>query len=160
MSRPIRVLFVCMGNICRSPAGEGIMKRQIRERGLEDRFEIDSCGTGAWHVGNPADRRMRAAAKNRGFDLDSVARQLQADDLERFDYLLAADRSNLSDIVSLDRDGRYRDKAHLMLATHTDADEDEVPDPYYGGDAGFEHVLDLLEVACERWVDRMLAEQS
>jgi protein-tyrosine phosphatase len=145
----VKLLFVCMGNICRSPTAEGVMRHLLREEGLEDEIVIDSAGTGAWHVGNPPDRRATAAARARGIALEGAARQVRPSDFEDFDLLLVADRENLADMRAIAPDEEARAKVRLLRsfdpAAHGDLD---VPDPYYGGPDGFEDVLDLIEAAC------------
>lgn len=152
MSEKNSVLFVCLGNICRSPAAEGVFRHVVAEAGREGDFEIDSAGTGSWHVGNPADKRMRAAAQRRGYDLDSIARQLVIDDFERFDLILAMDEDNLRNITALGNSGAgdsgSRARVALMREFCQQHGPGEVPDPYFGGDEGFEEVLDILEDAC------------
>ena len=154
------ILFVCMGNICRSPAAEGVMKHVLEERGLADQFEVDSCGTIGYHSGNKADSRMREAAQKRGYDLASISRQIKPSDLDDFDLILCADRENLFHVNALDRDGIYEDRIHLMMEYAGLDDVREIPDPYYGGSEGFEHVLDLLERASSRIIDRVLKEEE
>ena len=144
----MKVLFVCLGNICRSPTAEGVFRHKVREAGLEDRIEIDSAGTGDWHVGKAPDARTRAAALRRGYDLSSLrARQVSAADFSRYDLILAMDHANLRDLKRL-RAGTGTAELDLFLR-HFDLEIDEVPDPYYGGDDGFEQVLDLVEQACD-----------
>lgn len=144
-----RVLFCCLGNICRSPTAHGVFAAMVVERGLADVIQVDSCGTGGWHVGEPPDRRAAAAAARRGYDLSSLrARQLAPEDFERFDYILAMDRSNLADIRAMTPKA-FSGHLGLFLDFAGDPGEREVPDPYYGGDAGFTHVLDLIEAASE-----------
>ena len=142
----IRILFVCMGNICRSPTAEGAFRHVVEEAGLSDRFQIDSAGTHAYHVGEPADRRARAAAERRGISLEGIsARRVESKDFQQFDYVLAMDR--LNHVTLVDRaDAEHHDKIRLFLEFAPGTD-DEVPDPYYGGSAGFERVLDLVEEA-------------
>ena len=154
-----KLLFVCLGNICRSPAAEGVFLHLIEQRQLTDQFLVDSAGTGGWHVGNPADGRMQAAAKRRGIDLPSRARQLELGDLESFDHILTMDQDNLRNVTSMAKEFGPRSTANirLMLSHARRADTLEVPDPYYGGEQGFEHVLDLLEDACEGLLDDLLA---
>ncbi|MEJ8567165.1 low molecular weight protein-tyrosine-phosphatase [Elongatibacter sediminis] len=147
MSEKNSVLFVCLGNICRSPAAEGVFRHVVAEAGREGDFEIDSAGTGSWHVGNPADKRMRAAAQRRGYALDSIARQLVSDDFERFDLILAMDDDNLRNVTALGN-GNGRARVVLMREFCEQHGPGEVPDPYFGGDEGFEEVLDILEDAC------------
>jgi protein-tyrosine phosphatase len=148
MNPKLRILFVCMGNICRSPAAEGVFQRQLEESCLAGQVLLDSAGTGGWHSGNRADSRMRTAAARRDYDLTSRARQVSSSDFEAFDLILAMDRDNLRDLEALNK--RTSGKAELKLFCDycTDHDETEVPDPYYGGEAGFEKVLDLLEDGC------------
>ena len=151
----MKVLFVCLGNICRSPAAEGVFLHLLDQRGLNDQFIVDSAGTGGWHVGNPADRRMQAAANKRGIQLPSRARQISLDDLRTFDLVLTMDDANLAAVRSLADEAGSQATATIqpMLSFSTAFSETEVPDPYYGGEAGFEHVLDLLEDACSNLLD-------
>jgi protein-tyrosine phosphatase len=146
-----RILFVCMGNICRSPTAEGVMRAIVREAGLESEFEIDSAGTGSWHAGDAPDRRATAAAANRGIVLEGAARQVRPRDFEHFDLLLAMDRENLRELRTFSPDGDVAGKARLLreydLASLAKLDLN-VPDPYYGGPDGFEQVLDQVEAAC------------
>ena len=143
----MRILFVCLGNICRSPTAEGVL-RSIAERdfpGLE--LEIDSAGTADYHVGEPPDRRTVAAARRRGYDLSGLrARLVQPEDFRRFDYVIAMDRSNLSELTSRRTAGATAELA-LFMSFADDSEYDEVPDPYYGGVEDFERVLDLCESA-------------
>ena len=144
----MKVLFVCLGNICRSPTAEGVFRHKVREAGLEDRIEIDSAGTGDWHVGKAPDARTRAAALRRGYDLSGLrARQVSVADFSRYDLILAMDNANLRDLKHL-RAGNGTAELDLFLRRF-DLEIDEVPDPYYGGDDGFERVLDLVERACD-----------
>ncbi len=141
------VLFVCLGNICRSPTAHGIFAGQVRDAGLADSIRVDSCGTGAWHVGEPPDARATAAARRRGYDLSPLrARQFEAGDFQQFDYILAMDRSNLSHLEALRPEG-FAGHLGLFLDFHPAPPFGEVPDPYYGGERGFEDVLDLVEAA-------------
>jgi len=148
-----RVLFVCLGNICRSPAAEGVFVHLLQQHGLEGQFVVDSAGTGGWHVGRRADARMREAAARRGIDLTSRARQIDLADLHSFDHILTMDGANLAAVQALSREaGNPTDQARITAMTaycrrHNGVHE--VPDPYYGGSKGFEQVLDLLEDACE-----------
>jgi protein-tyrosine phosphatase len=144
----MRVLFVCLGNICRSPTAEGVLRHKLREAGLQERVEVDSAGTGDWHVGKAADLRTRQAAQQRGYDLSALrGRQVQAADFNAFDLILAMDTSNLRDLQQL-RPGNATAELDLFLRRYQ-LQLDEVPDPYYGGADGFEQVLDLIEQACE-----------
>ena len=142
---PVRVLFVCLGNICRSPLAEGVFRSQAKERGLEGLFEIDSAGTGAWHVGQAPDSRMRQTAMKHGVDLsEQRARQFKEKDLADFDYVFAMDESNLGDILLHDREDRYHERVVLFRRYDPKPDDYQVPDPYYGGKQGFEQVYDLI----------------
>ena len=147
----MRVLFVCLGNICRSPTAEGVLRHKLREAGLVGRVEVDSAGTGDWHVGKPADVRTRQAAQQRGYDLSALrGRQVNAADFHAFDLVLAMDASNLHDLQQL-RPSNASAELDLFLRRYQSA-LDEVPDPYYGGEAGFAQVLDLIEQACDALV--------
>ena len=142
----ISVLFVCMGNICRSPTAEGVFRHFVNEAGLADRIDVDSAGTHAYHVGEPPDRRATAAAERRGVSLaDIKARRVADSDFERFDYIIAMDEDNQARLVDQAPD-EHRSKVRLFLS-FASVSETEVPDPYYGGAAGFERVLDLVEEA-------------
>ena len=141
-----RILFVCMGNICRSPTAEGVFRHFVEQAGLAGKIEVDSAGTHAYHVNEPADSRARAAAERRGYSLDGIrARRVDESDFERFDYIVAMDRDNL-DVLRTQSNGDHEDKLYLFLE-FSGAAADEVPDPYYGGASGFERVLDLVEEA-------------
>ena len=153
-----KLLFVCLGNICRSPSAENIMNHLIQQRGLSDRIQCDSAGTSSYHIGSPPDRRMTAAAREQGIELVGAARQFMPDDFERFDRILAMDRDNYRDILSLDRDGRYRSKVQMMCRFCHHHRDREVPDPYYGGPEGFNYVIDLLKDACEGLLDEVMTE--
>ena len=142
-----RLLFVCSGNICRSPTAEAVMRHLVTERGRSDQFEIDSAGIGDWHVGAAPDERACAAATRRGITVDGAARQVTSADFERFDLLLAMDATNLADLLDLAPPGTEH-KVRLLA----DAD---VPDPYYGGPDGFDRVLDLAEAACAQLLDEL-----
>ncbi|MDJ0510940.1 MAG: low molecular weight protein-tyrosine-phosphatase [Crocosphaera sp.] len=144
-----KLLFVCLGNICRSPSAENIMNYLIQQKGLDGQIICDSAGTSSYHIGASPDRRMRAAAARRGITLVGEARQFDVSDFEKFDLILAMDRSNYQDILRLDRDNLYREKVRLMCDYASQYQDKEVPDPYYGGEAGFDHVIDLLLDACE-----------
>ena len=141
-----KVLFVCLGNICRSPAAEGVMKHLLAEQGV-DGLHVDSAGTSAYHEGERADSRMIEHAYKRGIDLTSISRGLRPSDLDEFDYIIAMDRSNLSGIRSLAKE-HHHEKIFLMSAFCTKYDNEEVPDPYYGGAEGFEFVLDMVTDGC------------
>lgn len=153
----VSVLFVCLGNICRSPTAHGVFREQVMQQGLAHQIEIDSAGTAAYHVGNTPDHRSAAAALQRGYDLSDLrARQAIAADFGHYDYILAMDVQNLTDLRSIcppDFPGYLG--LFLELA---DLSEHEVPDPYYGGSSGFDHVLDLVETASEALLARIIRE--
>ncbi len=145
-----KILFVCLGNICRSPSAEAVFRGLVKNRGEENLFEIDSAGTYAYHEGEPADARMQRHAIKRGYDLTSISRPFDPHtDWDRFDYIIAMDRSNMMNLKNMARNKNDLDKLYMMMNFSKDAIYDEVPDPYYGGDEGFELVLDLLEDAGE-----------
>jgi protein-tyrosine phosphatase len=148
----MRLLFVCLGNICRSPTAEGVMRHLLVADDLVEVVGIDSAGTGDWHVGHAPDHRSAGAAAGRGIELTGAARQVTPDDFEEFDLILAMDRSNHSDLLALAPDDAARERVRLLREYDPDAvaaGELEVPDPYYGGADGFEDVLDLVTRACE-----------
>src|SRR5271155_664854 len=147
----MRVLFVCLGNICRSPTAEGVMRSLVEEAGLQGTIELDSAGTGAWHVGSPPDQRAVAAARARGIALDGYARQVTVDDVEDFDLVIAMDRANLRELRRLARGEQERAKIRLLREfdpASAGTEEPEVPDPYYGAPGGFDEVLGLVDAAC------------
>lgn len=149
MDGKLGILFVCMGNICRSPTAEGVMRALVERAGLAQHFELDSAGTHAYHIGNPPDARSLEAAAQRGYDLTALrARQIDPGDFERFELVLAMDRDNLTLLQRLCPPA-LRNRLALFLAYADGCVEDEVPDPYYGGPAGFDHVLDLAEAAAQ-----------
>jgi protein-tyrosine phosphatase len=145
----VRILFVCMGNICRSPTAEGVMRHLLAERGLQDEIHVESAGTGGWHAGAPPDARSARAAAARGITVDGAARQVTRADFEDFDLLVAMDRDNLRDLFAIAPPGTEH-KVRMLLAGNRD-----VPDPYYGGPRGFENVLDLVEAACAQLLDEL-----
>ena len=147
----VRVLFVCLGNICRSPTAEGVMRALAAEAGVDHRIEIDSAGTGSWHVGHPPDDRAAAAAARRGIELAGAARRVEPSDLDRFDLVIAMDRDNLTELRRMAGDGGHREKLALLRQydeAAAAAGELEVPDPYYGGEDGFDLVLDVVTAGC------------
>lgn len=157
---PYKLLFVCLGNICRSPSAENIMNHLIKQAGLEHEIVCDSAGTSSYHIGSAPDRRMSAAAKQRGIVLQGQARQLQKSDFEAFDLILAMDQDNYQDILALDSTGQYRDRVRLMCEFCTHYSERDVPDPYYGGTEGFNHVIDLLLDACTGLLQHLVTTQQ
>ncbi|KAL8204772.1 hypothetical protein R6Q57_010395 [Mikania cordata] len=166
--KPFSVLFVCLGNICRSPAAEGVFTDLVKKRNLSSKFLIDSAGTINYHEGGPADSRMRAASKRRGIEITSISRPIRPSDFKVFDLILAMDKQNKEDILGAFDRWRFREtlpedaskKVKLMCSYCKKHDETEVPDPYYGGPQGFEKVLDLLEDACESLLETILTENS
>ena len=146
----ISVLFVCLGNICRSPTAHGVFEKMVLEAGLAQKITIDSCGTGDWHIGHSPDERSASAALTRGYDLSHLrSRQITASDFNRFDYILVMDNKNLSDLKAM-RPANYSGQLELFLNyANNYADTLEVPDPYYGGASGFDHVIDLVEDASQ-----------
>lgn len=145
----IKVLFVCLGNICRSPTAHGVFAKQVADQQLDQHIYVDSAGTGDWHVGQPPDTRAMQAASQRGYDLTSLrARQVQASDFLEFDYIVAMDGDNMRNLLEMCPD-RHRDKIHLLLH-FGEHDVKHVPDPYYGGREGFEQVIDLIESSTEQ----------
>lgn len=171
-----RLLFVCLGNICRSPTAEGVMRALVDRAGLEDRIELDSAGTGAWHVGNSPDDRAAAAARSRGIELDGRARQIRRDDFDEFDLIVAMDGENLRELRRLAPGRVQREKVRLLrefdpasgvgdagqpsrsLAQRVAGDLD-VPDPYYAGAGAFEEVLDLVQAACAGLLEQIRSGQ-
>ena len=155
------ILFVCLGNICRSPAAQGVMQRLVDERGLSDRFFIDSAGTGGWHIGDLPDKRMRVHARPRGYELTHRARKVQAGDFEDFDLIVGMDAANVDDLRYLAATIEQQDKV-VMMGDYIRQypNYDYVPDPYYEGSEGFELVLDLLEDACDNLLNRIIEQNK
>jgi protein-tyrosine phosphatase len=150
----LKILFVCMGNICRSPTAEGVMRRLIEDADLTDRVHVESAGTGGWHAGEPPDRRATLAASRRGITLDGAARQILAADFAEYDLVVALDRANLRELLAIAPDEDAAEKVRLLREYDPRAAGDlDVPDPYYGGDRGFETVLDMVERACRGLLD-------
>lgn len=152
MPEQVSVLFVCLGNICRSPTAEGVFQQLASQQGIADSLRIDSCGTGNWHIGKAPDARSMEAAGRRGIDISGLrARQINVDDLDRFDYVLVMDRENLADVRDLwHQNGGTEPRLFLEFG---DSGQAEVPDPYYGGEDGFERVLDLVHDASTGLLD-------
>jgi len=145
-----KILFVCLGNICRSPSAEAVFRAKVEDAGLGDAFEVDSAGTLAYHQGKPADARMMDHAAKRGYRLTSIARKVLLQDFDAFDLLIAMDDDNYRELRALAPDDAARAKVKRMMEYAPETGVTEVPDPYYGGAQGFERVLDLLETACGR----------
>ncbi|KAL8158496.1 hypothetical protein V2J09_000033 [Rumex salicifolius] len=178
-TKPFSVLFVCLGNICRSPAAEGVFRDLVNKKGFDSQFTIDSAGTIDYHEvqflslflsgqGNPADSRMRLSAKRRGVEITSISRPIRPSDFNEFDLILAMDKQNRADILKAFSGWKKRHnlpdeaskKVKLMCSYCKRHDEEEVPDPYYGGAQGFEKVLDLLDDACESLLDSIVSEKT
>jgi protein-tyrosine phosphatase len=156
----MRVLFVCLGNICRSPTAEGVMRHLLREEGLDGRIVVDSAGTGGWHVGAAPDGRATAAARERGIVLSGAARTVDGADFDAWDLLVAMDRDNERDLLFRAPDEEARAKVRLLRSFDAESvarGELEVPDPYYGGDRGFEEVLDIVEAGCRALLEELRA---
>ena len=161
-AKPTRVLVGCRGNICRSPLAEGVFLHLVRQAGLDHRFEVDSAGTGDWHVGERPDRRATAVALRHGVELPSRARQVTPADLDAFDHVLAMDRDNLRDLRRLARAGARADIRLLRAhdpARSADADGDDVPDPYYGGPSGFDLVYEMVHRSCTALLAELATEE-
>lgn len=161
-SSKIRLLFVCMGNICRSPAGECVMRKCLDKEGLSDQVECDSAGTIGYHEGNAPDKRMQRAGAMRGIPIKGSARQVTRADFDNFDLILAMDEENMRDLRALDSEGKHDDKLRSFCDFLRNHRAMAVPDPYYGGDDGFDTVLDLLEDGCESLLEEVkgLLEKS
>ena len=157
---PIRVLFVCMGNICRSPTAEGVMRSLVAQAGLQESIELDSAGTGSWHVGSPPDARASATARTRGVSLEGSARQVRRADFDDFDLLIAMDAANVRELRGLADGDEQRAKVRLLRefdAASAATGELDVPDPYYGAGDGFAEVFDLVQAACAGLLERIEA---
>ena len=153
----IRLCFICLGNICRSPTAEGVMQRLIEQAGLVGEVQVDSAGTAAYHQGEAADARSRQAAEDRGYQLTSIARQAVPEDFQTFDYLLAMDQQNYEDLQALSPLASEQERLHLFRSFDPQSPVGaSVPDPYYGGPGGFDEVLDICEAACEGLLQHIL----
>lgn len=157
----IKVLFVCLGNICRSPLGEGIFRHLVTQAGLSDYFEIDSAGTGDWHIGSEPHADSQRVASERGVDISGQrARQIRPQDLATYDYVIAMDSKNLADIRGLDPASTATARIARMLEYAPHLDARDVPDPYFGGPEGFDVVYDMVEDACRGLLERIVAEHK
>lgn len=151
-----KILFVCLGNICRSPGAEAVFTGIVKNRGLNHLFEIDSAGTSGWHAGEPADRRMKSHGLKRGYDLTSISRKFNPNtDFEYYDMIIGMDNENIQTLKRMARNQNDLNKIFKMTDFRKVHKYDEIPDPYYGGDAGFELVLDLLEDSCEGLLEKI-----
>lgn len=145
---PVSVLFVCLGNICRSPAAEIIFRRMVEDAGLEQDWHIDSAGTLGYHEGSPPDARMVSALRSKGYRIFGRSRPIHLQDLEHFDWIITMDEMNFQEVRSLDESGRFHEKIRPMVSFCRQHDVPAIPDPYYGGQQGFLHVIELLEDGC------------
>jgi protein-tyrosine phosphatase len=150
------ILFVCLGNICRSPLAEGVFRDLARQRGVEDRFRIDSAGTSAYHIGSAPDGRSAAEALRRGLELTGSARQVAAEDLREFDWVIAMDAENHAELERLHAAVGGSARLHRLREWDPEPESPDVPDPYYGGDYGFSDVHDIVERSCERLLETLL----
>jgi protein-tyrosine phosphatase len=155
----VRILFVCLGNICRSPTAEAVMRGLIAESRLDGEVEVESAGTGNWHLGEPPDARAVDAASARGVELEGAARQVDAADFDAFDLLVAMDRSNRDELLRMARDDEARGRVRL-LREFGDGEELDVPDPYYGGDESFAEVLEVVERCCAALLEEIRAGRT
>jgi protein-tyrosine phosphatase len=156
MNSTVEVCFVCLGNICRSPLAQGVFETLVKEEGLQDRIIISSAGVGNWHVGNPPDPRMQQTAHEHGIQLNSQARQFQASDFKQMDLVLAMDHSNLSALQQMRPAPELKDKLFLFRSFDSQHNNDlDVPDPYYGGDKGFETVYQIVERTCPKVLEHL-----
>ena len=157
----VSVLFVCLGNICRSPLGEGVLAHRLEEEDLSGRVRVDSAGTGAWHEGEPPDPRSTDVARRHGIDLRGRARRVRAEDFHEFDYIFAMDRSNLRDLRHLEHEAGGGAVLTLFRDFDPSADEDlDVPDPYYGGSDGFDLMFEMIDRSCAAFIKHLHSELS
>lgn len=157
----VSVLYVCLGNICRSPLGEGVLAHRLEEEDLSSRVRVDSAGTGAWHLGEPPDPRSTEVAMRHGIALRGLARRVSVEDFHEFDYIFAMDRANLQDLRHLE--SQVEEGARLNLFREFDPDKDgdlDVPDPYYGGPDGFDVMFDMIDRTCAAFVEHLVSELS
>lgn len=154
---PFSICFVCLGNICRSPTAEGVFQHLVEERGLIDYFEIDSAGTSAYHIGEPANSKSQAVANEEGITLHSRARKFKPADLDHFDMIVAMDRQNYEDIKALDPKGQFSEKIYMLreFDPEADTDHEDVPDPYYGGMNGFQNVFNIVYRSSAHLLDQL-----
>lgn len=155
----INIMFVCLGNICRSPLAEGVFRGLVEEVGLEDRFTIASTGTGSWHVGEAADQRMQRTAAKYHVSLDTHrARQFTREDLREYDHIFVMDKDNLRDVLHLDDEDAYGNKVRLFREFDPEPGDYQVPDPYYGGARGFDNVYEIVERTARTILHRLVEE--
>mgnify|MGYP002338727392 FL=1 len=159
MPDPIRIQFVCLGNICRSPLAKTVFRDKVEQAGLSEHFEIASSGTGSWHVGDKADDRMRQTAQRNDLSLEEHrASQFEAGDLARFDHIFVMDKSNLNDVLHLDEDDQHGGKVRLFREFDPEPDDYQVPDPYHGGRKGFERVFEIVDRTADMLLHRLVDE--
>jgi protein-tyrosine phosphatase len=157
----VGVVFVCLGNICRSPLAEGVFRNQVQQRGLQHRFEIDSAGTSSYHEGDPPDARSAAVARRRGIELTGRSRPLRRTDLDHFDFVIVMDRENHAAVARLSAGRTLKGRLHMLREFDPEAVGDlDVPDPYYGGASGFERVHDMVERACATLLNAIVEERG
>lgn len=154
----VRVLFVCLGNICRSPLAEALFKDKVARKGLDGKIEADSCGTANYHIGDWPDERTIANALKNGVSIDHRGRQLSQKDLENFDFILAMDRSNYDHIMRFPEAGKHKHKVALMRKFDNETEDEDVPDPYYGGERGFQYVFEILDRSTANFLDHLEKE--
>lgn len=152
---PYKICFVCLGNICRSPTAEGVMQHLVNEEGLENYFLIDSAGTSAYHIGEPANQHSQLVANKHGITLRSTARRFEPYDLSYFDLILAMDNENLEDLRLLDEKTEFGKKFKLLRDFDTEPDDGQVPDPYFGGRKGFDNVFEVVRRSCQNLLDEL-----
>ncbi len=158
--KPINVLFVCLGNICRSPLAEALFNQKVKQCGWSAFFRADSCGTAGYHIGEPPDRRTLSNAKKNGLEINHRGRQLSREDLNRFDYILAMDSQNYRDVARLGTDKNLKDKLFLMRHFDASAPNTDVPDPYYGDEEDFQQVFEILNLSIEGFLEYLSARHS
>jgi protein-tyrosine phosphatase len=156
--KKIRVLFVCLGNICRSPLAEAVFKHKLKQRGLQDRVEADSCGTSNYHIGGPPDPRTIANAQRNGITIEHLARQFCEADIREFDYVLAMDKTNYQNILKVGVNKTFHNRVRLMRAFDPLEKDADVPDPYHGGEKSFQDVFDILDRSMDSFIDHLDAE--
>lgn len=154
-NNPYKLIFVCLGNICRSPTGEGVFQQLVKDRDLQSYFRVDSAGTSAFHIGEPANSKSQWTANQHGVKLHSRASKFTAGDLTEYDLILAMDHENLENINRLDKNGEYSDKVKLLREFDPYPEDGTVPDPYYGGMQGFENVFQIVKRSCESLLDEL-----
>jgi protein-tyrosine phosphatase len=158
--QPIRILFVCLGNICRSPLAEAVFRTEAERQGVADRFEVDSAGTSGYHRGAAPDRRAATVARSRGITVTGASRQITSGDLERFDYVVCMDTDNLAEVESIRAQASGSANVARLRDWDPEPEHGDVPDPYFGGDQGFEIVHDIVERACRAMLDDILRNHA